>query len=69
MMAHPAAPSLTRSVASAIVDACAALGHTVDLVDLVAEGFDRYCQSNANSSLHDAPRPRLASDQLASACH
>ncbi len=40
IMAHPADPSLTRSVASAIVDAGAALGHTVDFVDLVAEGFD-----------------------------
>lgn len=40
IMAHPADPSLTRSVASAIVDAGAALGHTVELVDLVAEGFD-----------------------------
>lgn len=40
VMAHPAGPSLTRSVASAIVDAGAALGRTVELVDLVAEGFD-----------------------------
>lgn len=40
VMAHPAGPSLTRSVASAIVNAGAALGHTVELVDLVAEGFD-----------------------------
>lgn len=40
VMTHPAGPSLTRSIASAIVDAGAALGHTVELVDLVAEGFD-----------------------------
>lgn len=40
IMAHPAGPSLTRSVASAIRDAGAALGHTVELGDLVAEGFD-----------------------------
>ncbi len=40
VMAHPAGPSLTRSVASSFLDAGAALGHTVELVDLVAEGFD-----------------------------
>lgn len=40
VMAHPAGASLTRSVASAILDAGAALGHTVELADLVAEGFD-----------------------------
>ncbi len=40
VMAHPAGPSLTRSVASAILDAGTALGHTVELLDLVAEGFD-----------------------------
>lgn len=40
VVTHPAGSSLTRSVASAIVDAGAALGHTVELVDLVAEGFD-----------------------------
>ena len=40
VMAHPAGTSLTRSVASAIFDAGAADGHTVELVDLVAEGFD-----------------------------
>lgn len=40
VMTHPAGPSLTRSIASAIVDAGAALGHTVELVDLVVEGFD-----------------------------
>ncbi|WP_440978639.1 NAD(P)H-dependent oxidoreductase [Sphingomonas pseudosanguinis] len=40
VMAHPAGPSLTRSVASSILDAGAALGHTVELADLVAEEFD-----------------------------
>ena len=40
VMAHPAGPSLTRSVASAVLDAGTAHGHTVELVDLVAEGFD-----------------------------
>ncbi|MBB4088159.1 NAD(P)H-dependent oxidoreductase [Sphingomonas carotinifaciens] len=40
VMAHPAGPSLTCSVASAILDAGTALGHSVELVDLVAEGFD-----------------------------
>lgn len=40
VMTHPAGSSLTRSIASAIVNAGAALGHTVELVDLVAEGFD-----------------------------
>jgi len=40
VMAHPAGPSLTHSVASAIVDTGAALGYTVELVDLVAEDFD-----------------------------
>ncbi len=40
VMTHPAGSSLTRSIASAIVDAGAARGHTVELVDLVAEGFD-----------------------------
>ena len=40
VLAHPARPSLTRSGASAIVDSGAALGHTVELADLMAEGFD-----------------------------
>lgn len=40
VMAHPSGTSLTRSVASAIVDTGKALGHTVELVDLVAEKFD-----------------------------
>lgn len=40
VMAHPAGPSLTRSVASSILNAGAALEHTVELVDLVAEGFN-----------------------------
>ena len=40
VMAHPASPSLTRSVASSVLDAGATLGHTVELVDLVAEEFD-----------------------------
>lgn len=40
VMAHPAGPSLTRSVASAILDAGTALGHSAELVDLVAEEFD-----------------------------
>lgn len=40
VMAHPAGPPLTRSVASAILDAGTALGHTFELTDLVAEGFD-----------------------------
>lgn len=40
VIAHPAGPSLTRSVASSILNAGAALEHTVELVDLVAEGFN-----------------------------
>jgi NAD(P)H dehydrogenase (quinone) len=40
VVAHPAGPSLTHSVASAIVDAGAAPGHTVELVNMVAGGFN-----------------------------
>ncbi len=37
---HPAAASLTRSVAEAVARALAAHGHTTEVADLVAEGFD-----------------------------
>jgi NAD(P)H dehydrogenase (quinone) len=40
VMAHPAVASLTRSVTEAVVEELAALGHTTQLADLAAEGFD-----------------------------
>lgn len=40
VMAHPAATSLTRSVAVAIMDALEAHGIGAELADLSAEGFD-----------------------------
>lgn len=40
VMAHPAASSLTRSVTAAVVDELEALGHTTQIADLAAEGFD-----------------------------
>ncbi|OAN67253.1 NAD(P)H-dependent oxidoreductase [Sphingomonas sp. TDK1] len=39
VVVHPAAVSLTRSVATALGDALEAKGHTVEIADLVAERF------------------------------
>ncbi len=40
VLVHPAAISLTRSVATALGEALEAKGHTAEIVDLVAERFD-----------------------------
>lgn len=40
VIAHPAAASLTRDIAAAIMDAVRARGHRIEMADLVAEGFD-----------------------------
>ena len=40
VVVHPAAQSLTRSVAATLADSLAANGHSTEIVDLAAEGFD-----------------------------
>lgn len=40
VVAHPRSNSLTHAVAAAFADAARSKGHTVELADLMAEGFD-----------------------------
>ncbi|MGN8000805.1 NAD(P)H-dependent oxidoreductase [Sphingomonas sp. 22176] len=59
-MAHPAASaSLTRSVATALAEALEASGHTVEIADLAAEGFDPVFGS-ADHAAFSAGGPRPA---------
>ena len=40
VMAHPAPASLTRTVTAVVIEECEALGHTTEISDLAAAGFD-----------------------------
>ncbi|QQQ03558.1 NAD(P)H-dependent oxidoreductase [Lysobacter enzymogenes] len=63
VLAHPAADSLTHAVAAQVGEGARAAGHSFELADLAAEGFDpRYGQAD-----HDAYRGRapLPADVLA----